>query len=359
MSSEARRIAIIQKVVEAVGGKATGEVRSCLGVAASDDCAVLGLDAVDLVVGADFVRGTGFHLFELGVLSWEDIGWYVIGANASDLAAMGSRPIGATLILRYTSQMTDQECESIVRGVALACREFGMPLVGGDTGGYKECVLSATAFGICAPGTALLRSGGQAGDKLFVTGRVGRAGAAVAYFRRGREEGVALPEDLEEELAASWRRIYPAVNQGIVIRERGWSRCAIDTSDGLKAAVRQLAEASRVDAIVDPRRLPLDPIAWRVAREMDVDPVSLCLGDSVDFRLVFSAKPAVCAELRGEFEIQGWDLFEIGVLADAAAEPKVWLAAEGERVEVPGVEWSQSEKLAIDELRLGKRGGAR
>jgi thiamine-monophosphate kinase len=307
---------------------------------------------LDLVIGSDFVRGEGFHLFKLRVLSWQDIGYYLIGANASDLAAMGASPLGVVVVLRYTSEMTDAAFEAIMEGVAMACAQFGMPLLGGDTGGYESSVLSAAAFGMCPHGKALLRSRGKAGDLLFVTGTVGRAGAALAYFTRGREEH-RFPREVEEELAHAWRRVTPALDQGKLLVDAALSQCAIDTSDGLKASCRQLAEASGVDAILRPDLIPVDPLSRQVAEALRVDPLALAVGDSVDFRLVFSTSPAQAPRLWKAFDSQGWELYEIGRFATPRGRPGVYLQVDGQLVPMPGVEWAQAETLSIDELRGG------
>lgn len=356
MSTEARRIGIIRRVVGELESRSAVITQAFHGIEALDDCAVIGIGDMDLIIGSDFVRGTRFHLFELGVISWQDIGWYLMVANASDLAAMGATPLGATLILRYTPELKDEEFEAMVRGAALACQKYRMPLVGGDTGGFNECVLSATAFGICPRGTALMRGGGSSGERIFVTGAVGRAGAAIAYFRRGKPDGITLAREIEEDLAQSWRGVSAAVDVGIALRDHGLSRCAIDTSDGLKASVRQLAEASGLNVVLDAEAIPIDSVARIVAERMGVDPLALAVGDSVDFRLVFSGVPEKRAELDEEFRRRKWPLFEIGAFEEADGSPRAVMSYEGQRRDLPGVEWSQSESLAIDELR-GKRPG--
>lgn len=360
MSQEALRIRQILRAIERFPSMGDESVLREVEAADLDDCAVLNFGSLDLVVGSDFVRGARFHLFERDVISWGDIGWYVVGANASDLASMGASPVGMTLICRYTKVMTDQDFEELMEGVARACQHFKMPLLGGDTGSFDEVVLSGTAFGVVERGTALLRSGANAGDVLFVTGEVGRAGAAIAYFTRGKPEGVELGLEKEEFLAAAWKRILPPMDQAQALRKAGFCTAAIDTSDGLKAAVRQLGEASGLDAVVEIEKIPVDGVAEEVARRMKVDPVALSVGDSVDFRLVFAIPPDSLSKVEEMFEREGWPLFEIGRLELPKDSPRVWVSRDGERILLPGVEWSQGDSLSIDELReIDGPGGSR
>lgn len=351
MSTESRRIQTILGLVAKWPAVAGAGVEATIGLNELDDCAVVPVSPEwDLVVGTDFVRGTGFYLFKQGILGFEDIGFYLIGANASDLAAMGASPLGVVVVARYTSGMSDADFEQVMSGVVRASAELGLPLLGGDTGGYEESVLSATVLGLCPSGRALRRSGGLPGDRLFSTGTVGRAGAAIAYYVRGKSQGIALGEEVERGLAESWKRVKPALQQGCLLVQQGLSRCAIDTSDGLKASVRQIAEASGVDAILFEGSVPIDPLARSVAEAMGVDALALSISDSVDFRLVFSVRPSLAGEVERSFAEQGWELFEIGKLGERSENPRALLDRGGELVDLPGIEWDQAEVPAIDRL---------
>jgi thiamine-monophosphate kinase len=352
MSTETRRIESILRLLKQFPARSGCGLDASAGLEALDDCAVVPLNPTsDLVIGTDFVRGEGFYLFRKGILTWKDVGYYLIGANASDLAAMGACPLGVVVVLRYTSQMTDKDYEEIMAGVLSACSDFELPLLGGDSGGYESSVLSAAAFGICPHDQALLRSRGEEGDLLMVTGDVGTAGAALSYFTRGKEEGMVLSTEIEAQLANAWRKVKPALKIGQLLVEKRYAKCAIDTSDGLKASCRQIAEASNLDAILHADAIPISQLARQVATGLRVDPLAFAVGDSVDFRLVFSCHPSIADELRREFAERNWSLHEIGYLARPQSAPTVYLkTAEGLRP-VPGIEWAQSETLSVDQLR--------
>ncbi|MBT9156761.1 MAG: Thiamine-monophosphate kinase [Firmicutes bacterium] len=94
---------------------------------ADDDCVVIDLPgAFSLVVGTDFVRGTGFRLFHKGKMSLNDVGYYLVAANASDLAAMGAVPLGFLDVFRYSKEMTLQDVQTVLAGISEACAEFRM-----------------------------------------------------------------------------------------------------------------------------------------------------------------------------------------------------------------------------------------
>lgn len=357
MSTERRRIDIIRSLVAVSGCRAAAGIEASVGMDALDDCAVIPVGSEhDLVVGSDFVRGEGFHLYKLGLLSHFDIGYYLVGANASDLAAMGASPLGLLAAVRYRADATDDEFEQVMAGIIAACSDLGMPLLGGDTGGYEAAVLSASAFGLVPSGRALLRANGRANDRLFLSGDIGVAGAALAYFLRAKPEGFDLGEELERRLLARWKRVAPATKQGAALVAERLSSCAIDTSDGFKASCRQLAEASGLDVIVDPDKLPIPVDVIAVARALAVDATALAVGDSVDFRLLFTTSEPDAARVAAAFADRRWPLFEVGVLRPALepSRPRaLFETAGGPCTEMPGVEWAQSSHLAIDALRKG------
>lgn len=353
MSTEDIRIQIAIEEAEKAGVLRSGGLPVLVDITARDDCAVLQISpALDLVIGSDFIRGTEFYLFGEGEISFEDIGWYLVAANISDLAAMGATPAGVVVAIRYARDLSDEEWRAVLRGVCKACSAFDTALLGGDSGGYTANVLSAAAIGTVPHGRALLRSGGLAGDRLFITGSVGLAGAAVAYFYRGRHRGASVAPEVEERLRDSWRRASPAYRQGPWLAESGLCRCCIDTSDGLKAALFEIAARSEVDVVVAPDAVPIDPAANVVANVMALNPMELGMSDSVDFRLLFAIPEAHSERVREYFKRQGWGIHEIGFLRESSGPPRVTAVGD---YEIPGLAWDQSDTATVDRL-LKRRG---
>lgn len=351
MSTERDRIRRIVELARATPASAADGREASIGLAELDDCAVVPFgNGVDLVVGSDFVRGEGFYLFGPGLLGWEDVGYYLVAANASDLAAMGATPTGVVVVFRVPTGMSMADHDAAMSGVLRACADFGMPLLGGDSGGYMSSVLSAAAFGTCPSGRALLRRNGKPGDAVYLSGDIGTAAAAVAWFRRGREDRARLDGDVEQRLLAAWRRPTPAIELGRLLTAEKLSACALDTSDGLKAAARQLAEASTADVVLTPDALPISSAAYRVAEAMGLDPLALAAGDSVDLRLLFTVPEDRAEALATAVDRAGLRVHRVGQITKAIGKPGAFLEVAGERAPVPGIEWEHSERMTIDRL---------
>ena len=106
---------------------------------------------------------------------------------------------------------------------------------------------------VCVVGTVdrpVRRRGARAGDLLWVTGRLGGSGRALAAFQAGR-----TPEPASRTRFASPE---PRIAAGRWLGRRG-AHAMIDISDGLAADAGHLAAASRVRIEIDLAQIPCHP----------------------------------------------------------------------------------------------------
>ncbi len=191
----------------------------------------------ELVISTDMlVAGTHF----LANADAEDLGWKTLAVNVSDLAAMGAQPRWALLAVALPAA-TESWIEKFAHGFFTCADTFGIDVIGGDTtqGPRNFCV---TIFGEVPAGTALLRSGAQPGDEIWVSGTPGRAALGLAHLQ-GR---IVLAEPLLSDCLAALHRPQPHVALGLALR--GIATAAIDVSDGLLADLGHILEASGVAA---------------------------------------------------------------------------------------------------------------
>jgi thiamine-monophosphate kinase len=314
----------------------------------NDDCAVYDFPGnLSLVIGMDFVRGPGFVLFQEHYLNYFDLGYYLVVANLSDIAAMGATPIGITTVIRYHESLTDEDFSQILQGIKAAAALYQTPIVGGDIGGYTETVLAATAFGITQHGKYLKRRGALPGDLLCLTGEIGLASTALVYFTKARKLGFLLAEEEEAILLRAWRRPVARIREGLVLTQLGVVHVCQDVSDGVKATIDQLAQASSVSFKIDEASLPIHPLTRKVATMLDVDPISVALSASVDFELMFTISPADLINVQRVFLLPGTALHVLGE-AIPSSIPSYLLRNDGGKSSVPGVAWDQQVQNVAD-----------
>jgi len=223
-----------------------------LGAAArdlGDDAALVRLGGTTLAVSIDLSL-EGVH-FRTDWLSFKDIGWRATAAALSDLAAEGARPIGVLVALGIPSddgRRTTDDAVDIMAGVGAAARSVGARVLGGDLARSPRYLVDVCVLGIAE--RPVRRSGARPGDGLWVTGRLGGAGLALATLRGGRR----LPRALVRRFA----RPAPRIAAGRWLARRG-ARALIDISDGLAGEAGQLAAASAVRAEIALERVPCWP----------------------------------------------------------------------------------------------------
>jgi thiamine-monophosphate kinase len=215
-----------------------------------DDAALLRMPAdTELVAAVDtLVAGRHFPLDR----DAHSIGHCALAVNLSDMAAMGATPAWATLSLTMPSADV-KWLERFSAGLMSLADVHRVALVGGDTTA-GPLTISVQILGYVAPGTALRRSGGRAGDLLAVTGTLGDAGAGLAL---ATARIATRNRDVADELIGRFEYPTPRVAFGTLAR--GIASAAMDLSDGLAGDLPKLARASRLAAHVDVDRLPLSP----------------------------------------------------------------------------------------------------
>src|SRR5215469_1498000 len=123
------------------------------------------------------------------------VGHRALAVNLSDLAAMGARPAWALLALTLP-EAAETWLGEFAAGLCALARAHSVALVGGDTTRGPLCV-TVSLLGHVPAGQALRRSGGHAGDALFVSGTPGDAAAGLA-LEQGRLQA--------PDAARSWLR---------------------------------------------------------------------------------------------------------------------------------------------------------
>ena len=307
--------------------------RLLLGVAAQDDCAAFRLEGDQIIVaGSDYVRGPKFSLYEKGFITNYDIGWYLAGANISDIAAMGAVPLGLLSVVRYPKALRDSDFSQLIEGIRDGARAAGALNVGGDIGSAERIILSASAFGVVEPGNLLTRTGARPGQFLCITGPTGLAGGAMKLANAG--EDIAREE--YSALLAKWQRVTPRVTHGRIFARSPAVTSCLDTSDGLKGAVETLAAASGVSIVVEEDLLPIDDSVRRAAARLNCDVLELLFGDSVDFELVATVDADGVNDVSAECAQSGLDLHVIGRIEPGSGSV---LQRGRETVGIPGASW--------------------
>jgi len=208
-------------------------------VGIGDDAAAVRFGGAVLLLSTDAVLG-GVHA-DLDLVGLDDLGWKALNAAVSDIGAMGGSPRHALVTCCVP---TGTDLDRLMEGVAAAARATGCALVGGDLSVADQVVVSVAVTGALeGDAPPVTRSGGAAGDTLFVTGPLGASAAGLRHLRDGT--AADWPG-----LARAYRRPVARLAEGVAARHAGAS-AAIDVSDGLAIDVDRLGTASGVGVALD------------------------------------------------------------------------------------------------------------
>jgi thiamine-monophosphate kinase len=208
------------------------------------------------------------------------LGHKALAVNLSDLAAMGAKPLWATLALALP-RVKEEWLAAFAEGLFALADAHGVELIGGDTTRGPVLTLGITAIGEVPESAALLRSGARAGDDVWVSGELGGAALALVH----------------PEIAVAAERLHrpqPRVALGVGLR--GLAHAAIDVSDGLVGDLGHILERSGAGAVIDYERIPR-PEALRSLGDALLERDCVLSGGD-DYELLFTAPPERRAALQ-------------------------------------------------------------
>ncbi|MFA7552601.1 MAG: thiamine-phosphate kinase [Spongiibacteraceae bacterium] len=281
---------LISRYFSSIGYNSSNTARSAIDLGIGDDCAILSIPPGQRLALSIDTMVAGRHFPEDAAPY--DIGQRLLAVSISDLAAMGAKPLAFTLALTVP-QVDPQWLEQFSRGLSDAAAVYAIPLIGGDTT-QGPLTLSVQVHGSVPINTALLRSGAQIGDAIFVSGCLGDNAAALAMIQ-GRLE---VNEQQRQFLQSRFYQPRARVELGQQLLAIATS--AVDISDGLLADLGHICKASAVAARIEQSKLPISIVVTEVACD---DALGYALTGGDDYELCFTAAKnkreaiAACSQL--------------------------------------------------------------
>mgnify|MGYP002396382287 CR=1 FL=1 len=238
--------------------------RFCPSDIVGDDAAIMpNPEPGQLLVVTTDVLVDGIH-FSDRTTSAEDVGWRAVAANLSDLAAMGSSPLGITVGLSLPGDVAVSWVERLYQGMSECLQPYNTPIVGGDVCQSPVITVSITAFGQVLQERVMRRSNAKVGDAIVVTGVHGASRVGLELLLNP-EFGKDLSEKERSRLIQAHQRPKPRLDilpqlWEILASQSPISLTAMDSSDGLADAIAQICRASGVGAVVERDAIPIPSV---------------------------------------------------------------------------------------------------
>ncbi len=246
----------------------------------------------------------GVH-FLSALMTPQAIGRRAIAANLSDLAAMGARPVLATVALGvpagdFAAPPFEREpwLLELYRGMAALCAEAGLRIAGGDIVRAPALTIAVTAVGEVSPSRLKRRDGGRPGDVLAVTGPLGRSRAGLALLTVSAPDG-ALGAKASAEALQAFTMPVPRLAEGRWLSASVHVHAMMDLSDGLSTDLARLCRASRCGGRID--SVPAASVTEAVAGVLGAEAREWALHGGEDFELLVAVAPRAFAHLSNKF----------------------------------------------------------
>ena len=262
----------------------------CIGP--GDDAGVLRISRSRVLVATTDAMVEGVH-FDRRWFPWEYLGEKILAVNLSDLAAMGKvKPLAALVSAGFPGDTPVDNVDKLYQGLESCARRWKTGFLGGDTVGSPDrWFLSVTVLGEADPRQLVRRSTARAGDLIAISGPLGLAAAGLEVLQAGERSRGARRPVWTAPLVEAFFRPQPRFAAAALLAENRWATSLMDSSDGLEASVRILAQASGVGAEIELEKLPVPkPLSrWAGSRKRPAWEYALCGGE--DYELVFTVHP--------------------------------------------------------------------
>lgn len=262
--------------------------------AVGDDAAVLDYGSKKVLVTTDLLL-EGIH-FDLQYTPLKHLGYKSAVVNFSDIYAMNGQPKQITVSLGVSKRFSIEDLDEIYDGIRLACENYGVDLVGGDTSSsLTGLTISITCMGEADADKIVYRNGAKPNDLICVTGNLGAAYMGLQLLEREKrvfEGNSDVQPDFEGKDYILQRQLKPEARRDVIeaLAKHGIKPTAMmDISDGLSSELMHICSQSNTGCRVYEDKIPIDYQSAVMADELNMNIVTCALNGGEDYELLFTA----------------------------------------------------------------------
>jgi thiamine-monophosphate kinase len=226
--------------------------------------------------------------------------------NVSDFAAKGVQPSAALVSLGIPCDFLTKDIDELARGLNAGARQYGLYVIGGDTGESGDLIISISMYGKASKTNIMLRNGAKPGDIVAVTGFFGKTAAGLHLIM----DGDAASTNLHQILLSSICMPQARLREGLALGKTHAVTSSIDSSDGLAWCLHEIARMSDVGFLIN--GLPVAEEVVRFAEFNNIDANKLALYGGEEYELVVTVKQKEWVNAETACESAGGQLLPIG-----------------------------------------------
>ena len=234
------------------------------------------------------------------------LGYKSVVVNISDICAMNGQATHILVSLGIPNKYSIEHIEELYEGVKLACKNYKIDIVGGDTTSSSTgLVISISIFGEAKKKSITYRNGAKANDLLLVSGKLGAAYLGLqilerekAIFKKNENSQPFLDKYehvLEKQLKPEPRTDVVTLLKELKIKPSSM----IDLSDGLSSEVLHICNSSNVGAKIFENKIPVSKESKIVSDEFKINPTICALHGGEDYELLITISQEDYEKIKG------------------------------------------------------------
>ncbi len=199
-----------------------------------------------------------------------DIGTLAVNGTVNDLAVGGAWPLALSVALILEEGLPMADLARVVRSLATAAEAVGVPVVTGDTKVVERCrgdglYAISSGIGWVPPGVELGVERIRSGDRVLLSGPVGRHGIAVLSQR----EGLGFESEIQSDCAP----LHDLVRVMLGREGDGVHALRDATRGGVAAVLAEMASQAKVGIEIDERQIPVPGAVQAACEMLGLDPL--------------------------------------------------------------------------------------
>jgi thiamine-monophosphate kinase len=268
-----------------------------------DDAAVINYKGKKTLLSTDLLV-EGVH-FDLSYYPLKHLGYKAAIVNFSDILAMNAFPKQITVSIALSNRFSLEAIEEVYSGILLACDNYKVDLVGGDTTSSNlGLIISISVLGDAPARDIVFRNTAGKGDLLCVSGDLGAAYMGLLLLAREKEVYKSDPTmrpDLDGHDYVLERQLKPEARADIIrllndLQIKPTSM--IDISDGLASDVLHICSGSKLGCQIYEEKIPIDPATVSTSKDFKISPTTAAMNGGEDYELLFTIKKTDYAKIK-------------------------------------------------------------
>jgi thiamine-monophosphate kinase len=258
-----------------------------------DDTAVIKTGNICTLITTDLLA-EGIH-FNLIYSPLKHLGYKAVAVNLSDIYAMNAIPKYITVSIALSSKFSLNAVEELYSGIKLACQNYNVELVGGDTSSsLSGLFISITAIGEAKEEDIVYRNGAKPNDLICVSGDLGAAYLGLQLLEREKKvflSDISIQPKLEGFEYIIERQLKPEPRRDMIEalkKNKIKPTSMIDISDGLSSELLHLCKNSNLGCKIFEEKLPVHPQSITASEMFRLDSSLAALNGGEDYELLFT-----------------------------------------------------------------------